>query len=113
MASLHLAFSQSLVVVGATFYSSSSSCFRQAIDTRLVPSRIPIRASYTVSPVLNVDTAQPHLAIPFYLSGLYCRGARRELGLIRHACLAFMLVGDDGLGHADRGDRETERFHRF
>jgi hypothetical protein len=27
-----------------------------------------------------------------------CRGARRELGLIRHARLAFILVGDDGLG---------------
>jgi len=45
----------------------------------------------------------------------YCRGAQRELGLIRHACLASMLVGDDGLGHVEKKERERDRarFHRF
>jgi hypothetical protein len=33
----------------------------------------------------------------------YCRGVRRDLGLIRHACLAFMLVGDDGLWNVEEG----------
>ena len=32
-----------------------------------------------------------------------CRGARRDLGLMRHVCWAFMLVGDDGLGHGEQG----------
>ena len=36
-------------------------------------------------------------------------GRRRELGLIRHASLAFMLVGDDGLGHADKKGRQDRR----
>jgi hypothetical protein len=26
-------------------------------------------------------------------------GAWRELGLMRHDCLAFMVIGDDGLDH--------------
>jgi hypothetical protein len=30
---------------------------------------------------------------------LACRGARREVGLMRHVCLAFMVIGDDGLDH--------------
>lgn len=28
-----------------------------------------------------------------------CRAVRRELDLVRHACLAFMVIGDDGLDH--------------
>ena len=27
---------------------------------------------------------------------IYFRGAQRELSVMWHACLAFMLVGDDG-----------------
>jgi hypothetical protein len=38
-------------------------------------------------------------AITIFNSTYGCRGARRELGLMRHACLAFMAVGDDGLDH--------------
>jgi hypothetical protein len=36
-------------------------------------------------------------------------GGRRELGLTRHACLSFMLVGDDGLGHVEQEKRTGER----
>jgi hypothetical protein len=54
----------------------------------------------------------------FMSSGSYYRGARRELGLMRHTCLAFVLVGDDGLGHVEQGGTPTrqgdrESFHRF
>jgi hypothetical protein len=41
-----------------------------------------------------------------------CHGARRELGLMRYACLAFILFGDDRLGHAEEGMgmRDTDSF---
>jgi hypothetical protein len=35
------------------------------------------------------------------LMHIYFRGARREVSVMRHACLAFMLVGDDGQGHVE------------
>jgi hypothetical protein len=41
-----------------------------------------------------------------YLSSRYdtriSRGARLELGLMRHVCLAFKMVGDDGLNHVEQ-----------
>jgi len=37
----------------------------------------------------------------------YCRRARREIGLMRHVCLAFMLVGDDGLCRVEQWDEST------
>jgi hypothetical protein len=46
-----------------------------------------------------------------------CCGARRQLGLMRHAHLVVMLISDDGVGsrreaREKHADTETESFHR-
>jgi hypothetical protein len=48
------------------------------------------------------------------------RGVRRELGLMRHACSAFMVIGDDGWDHRKLPERGTRTigqrqtvYHRF
>lgn len=40
-----------------------------------------------------------------------CRAVRRELDLVRHVCLAFMVIGDDGLDHRklSKGDYSGEK----
>jgi hypothetical protein len=40
----------------------------------------------------------------------YCRGAWHELDLTWYACLVFILVSDDGLGHSLLGILEIWMF---
>jgi hypothetical protein len=44
---------------------------------------------------------------------IYCCGRRHKLGLMRHACLAFIVLGADGVGHRklprERRHPEIER----
>jgi hypothetical protein len=35
-------------------------------------------------------------------------GVRSEVDLVRHACLAFMLAGDDGLWNVERRGARTQ-----
>jgi hypothetical protein len=55
-----------------------------------------------------------HLALRLHRLTVFV-GARRELGLMRHACLAFMVIDDDGLDHMKlpRDEHPTQRERGF